>query len=105
MTACGHGELWWADLDDDKVRPVLVLTRSWMAPRLSRVLVAPITTTIREIPVEVAVGSTEGLAVESVVNLDNTQLIGVDRLLEPIGAMDPTRWHEVCNALAHVIAC
>ncbi len=105
MTELGHGQLWWADLDGDKIRPILVLTRSWVAPRLTRVLIAPITTTVRDIPCEVAVDGAEGVAVPSVVNLDNTQLVDTDRLLTRIGSMAPRRWPEVCAAMTHVIGC
>lgn len=38
MKGLGNGQVWWADLE--KVRPVVVLTRSRVAPRLSRVVVA-----------------------------------------------------------------
>ncbi|MGH9005173.1 MAG: type II toxin-antitoxin system PemK/MazF family toxin, partial [Acidimicrobiia bacterium] len=60
MTGLGHGQVWWADLD--KVRPVVVLTRSRVASRLTRVLVAPITTTVRGLATEVALGPPEGVA-------------------------------------------
>lgn len=101
----GHGQLWWADLADDKVRPVLVLTRGWVAPRLSRVLVAPITSRVRGIACEVAVGPNEGVQHGSVANLDNVQLVDRDDLLVLAGRISPTRWDEVCAAMAHVIAC
>ncbi len=68
-------------------------------------LVAPITTTVRDIPCEVSIGKPEGIAPPSVVNLDNTQLIETDRLLERIGVVPWERWHEVCAAMAHVIGC
>ncbi len=103
MRGLGHGQVWWADLD--KVRPVLVLTRASVAPLLSRVLVAPITTTVRDIPCEVAVGSDEGVKDGSVVNLDNVQLVHVTALLHPAGAMATDRWPEVCGAMTHTIGC
>ncbi|MGH9365031.1 MAG: type II toxin-antitoxin system PemK/MazF family toxin, partial [Thermoanaerobaculia bacterium] len=40
----------------DKERPVLVLTRGSAIPYLSRVTVAPLTSTIRGVPSEVALG-------------------------------------------------
>ncbi len=101
----GHGQIWWADLAGDKVRPVLVLTRAWVAPRLSRVLVAPLTTTVRGIPCEVPLGPREGVGRGCVANLDNTQLVESDQLLEQFGAVHPDRWHEVCAAMAHVLGC
>jgi mRNA interferase MazF len=45
----------------DKVRPVLVLTRELVRPHLSRVTVAPITTTVRGLSTEVYVGPANGL--------------------------------------------
>ncbi len=105
MIELGHGQLWWADLDGAKIRPVLVLTRSWIAPKLTRVLVAPVTTTVRGIPCEVWIGPDTGLSRPSVANLDNTQLVETDRLLSPIGALPADRWGEVCAAMAHVIGC
>ncbi len=100
-----HGQIWWADLPGGKIRPVLILTRGWVAQRLTRVLVAPVTSRVRDIPSEVAVGLAEGLAQPSVVNLDNVQLIEVRRLLDVLGGMDSSRWPEVCAAMGHVIAC
>lgn len=103
MKGLGHGQLWWADLD--KVRPVLVLTRATVAPRLHRVLVAPVTSTVRGIGTEVALGEAEGVADGSVANLDNVQLVPVDRLLARAGTLDARRWPEVCDAMAHAIGC
>jgi mRNA interferase MazF len=99
----GHAQVWWADLD--KVRPVVVLTRGRVAERLTRVVVAPITTTVRDLATEVAVGSAEGVADGSVANLDNVQLIDVDRLLRPAGQVGRDRWEELCAAMAAVLGC
>ncbi|MGH8992679.1 MAG: type II toxin-antitoxin system PemK/MazF family toxin [Acidimicrobiia bacterium] len=103
MTGLGHGQVWWADLD--KVRPVVVLTRSRVASRLTRVLVAPITTTVRGLATEVALGPPEGVAGPSVASLDNAQLIPSDCLLRRAGRVDPARWPEFCTAMAKVMAC
>jgi mRNA interferase MazF len=99
----GHGQVWWADLD--KVRPVVVLTRASVAPLLSRVLVAPITTTVRDIPTEVTLDEGAGVAEGSVMNVDNVQLLPVDRLLRRAGAVGEDRWPEVCRAMANAIGC
>lgn len=103
MRGLGHGQVWWADLD--KVRPVLVLTRRSVAPQLRRVLVAPLTTTIRGLPTEVSLGPAEGVAEGSVASLDNTQLLPIDRLLRRAGRVPGPRWPEVCDAMAHTIGC
>lgn len=103
MRGLGHGQVWWADLDT--VRPVVVLTRRSVAPRLHRVLVAPITSTVRDIGSEVAVGRPEGVADGCVANLDNVQLLRVDRLLRRAGEIAPDRWLAFCEAMAHTMSC
>jgi mRNA interferase MazF len=69
----------------DKVRPVLVLTRELVRPHLSRVTVAPITSTIRGLSTEVPVGRDNGLAQDSVVSCDNIVTIPVTALRRQIG--------------------
>lgn len=99
----GHAQVWWADLD--KVRPVVVLTRSTVASRLHRVLVAPITSIDRGLPTEVALGRGEGVRDGSVASLDNTQLVPVARLVRRAGRVDGARWTEFCLAMGKVMAC
>jgi mRNA interferase MazF len=99
----GHGQVWWADLD--KVRPVVILTREAVAGRLARVLVAPVTTTVRGLATEVGLGAPEGLAAGSVASLDNTQLLPVERLLRRAGVISPSRWEEFCRAMGKVMGC
>lgn len=99
----GHGDVWWADLD--KIRPVVVLTRRRVAPRLTRILVAPVTSTVRGLSTEVALGAAEGLRPDCVASLDNIQLIPVRILLKRAGRVAPQRWPEFCQAVAAVIAC
>lgn len=103
MTGLGHGQVWWADLE--KTRPVVILTRSRVAPLLSRVVVAPVTTTVRGLRTEVSLGPDEGVAAGSVANLDNVQVLGVDLLLRQAGSVAPARWGEFCEAMGAVLAC
>lgn len=84
---------------------MVVLTRQRVAPLLSRVLVAPITTTVRDIPTEVPVGPAEGVAEGSVVNLDNAQLVPVGRLLQQSGTVSRKRWGTFCDAMVAVLGC
>lgn len=71
----------------DKVRPVLVLTREVVRPHLSRVTVAPITTTIRGLSTEVPVGPANGLDQDSVVSCDNIVTVPADALGRRIGVL------------------
>lgn len=101
----GDGDVWWADVADEKIRPVVVLTRRRIASRLTRVVVAPITTTVRNIPTEVPLGSAEGVRNGSVANVDNLQLLDTDRLLRRAGRIDTQRWPEFCRAVATMMNC
>ena len=84
---------------------MVVVTRSRVAPRLRRVLVAPITTVVRGLPTEVPLGPEEGVRDGSVANLDNIQLVPVDRLLRRAGVITHARWGEFCVAMRKVMAC
>ena len=69
----------------DKSRPVLVLTRAAVRPYLHRVAVAPITSSIRGLSTEVAVGPANGLDHDCVVSCDNITTIPVTALGRQIG--------------------
>ncbi len=69
----------------DKTRPVLILTREVVRPHLSRVTVAPITSTVRGLSTEVPVGRANGLDHDSVVSCDNIVTIPVTALGNQVG--------------------
>jgi mRNA interferase MazF len=75
----------------DKVRPVLILTRELVRPHLSRVTVAPITSTVRGLSTEIPVGRANGLAQDSVVSCDNIVTIPAAALQLQIGYSLPSQ--------------
>ena len=101
----GHGEIWWAQVPNDKIRPVVVLTRSRVAARLHAVVVAPVTSTARGIATEVALGPAEGVKDGSVANLDNTMLLGQSAFGRKCGQIEPGRWPEFCRAMHKMMGC
>jgi mRNA interferase MazF len=98
-----RGEVWLADLD--KVRPLIVLTRDPMGGLLNSVIAAPVTSTIRGVSTEVAVGADDGLRVPSVANLDNLQLVARTRLVRRVGRATPQTMDEICRSLATATGC
>jgi mRNA interferase MazF len=97
-------EIWQAHLPEPiGSRPVLLLSRDAAYGYLSRVLVVEITTTVRDIPVEVPLGRAEGLSRRSVANCDNLHAIPKARLGERLGALSPTRSPEVKRALGFAL--
>lgn len=104
--AVARGEIWnYRFSAPDKRRPVLVLTRPEVIPLLHTVMVAPITSTRRGLPSEVAVGVEEGLKHDSAVNLDHVQTVERSRLTSYVGTLGPARMREVCRALAIATGC
>jgi mRNA interferase MazF len=75
----------------DKARPVLILTREIVRPHLSRVTVAPITSTIRGLSTEVAVGAGNGPDHESVVSCDNIVTVPTSALGRLVGYLLPAQ--------------
>ncbi len=99
-----QGEVWWAEVED-KRRPVLIVTRTDAAPVLKRLVVAPVTRTVRGIPTEVALGEDEGLAVDCAASFDNLQPVNRHLLTELLGRLRGERSLEVCRALAALGDC
>lgn len=77
--------IWLARLD--KTRPVLVLTREEVRAARRLVTIAPITSTVRGLRSEVAVGPRNGLEHECVANLDSIATIPRESLLRYVGAL------------------
>jgi mRNA interferase MazF len=89
----------------DKARPVLVLTRPSAIGYLSRVTIAPITSTIRGVPSEVAIGPEDGMKQPSAVNLHNVQTVTKGAIGRRVAQLGNERMHEVCRALAFALGC
>lgn len=97
-------EIRWADMPAPiGRRPVLFLTRTPAIKYLNKVIVAQVTTTIRDIPQKVGVGQAEGLKRPSVVNFDNLHLVAKTRLGELIGGLALRRAVEVKRALGYAL--
>jgi mRNA interferase MazF len=95
-----RGEIrWYRFSRPDKKRPVVILTRDSVLEYLGEVTIAPITSTIRDIPSEVALGLADGLPRECAVNLDHVQTVSRARLGGLIATLPSQRMIEVRNAL------
>jgi mRNA interferase MazF len=100
-----RGEVWFATVPGDKRRPVLVLTRDPMGRHLSSVICAPVTSRVRGISTEVALGPENGLAHTSVANFDNVFLLRREHLVRRLGRATDTQVQRACAALAIAVGC
>ena len=98
-----RGDVWLAEFD--KIRPVVVLTRDPMGAFRNAIIAAPVTSTIRGLSTEVLVGPEDGVRMESVVNLDNVQLVAKSRLVRRVGRARPATLTAICVALLSAIDC
>jgi mRNA interferase MazF len=89
----------------DKKRPVVVLTRDSAISYLSSVTVAPITSTIRDVPSEVVLSEEDGMKGACAVNLHNAVTISQDRLGRRVGHLSSSRMNQVCAALRFSLGC
>jgi mRNA interferase MazF len=83
----------------DKARPVLVLTRTAVRSRMTSVTVAPITSRVRGLATEVAVGRQNGLDQASVISCDNITTIHAELLGRHLGALLPAQEDELTAAI------
>jgi mRNA interferase MazF len=100
-----RGEVWFADAPDGRRRPIVILTRDSVLPRLSTILVAPVTTRVRAIPTEIPLGPTHGLAKPCVANLDNITPLRKTALVERVGRLSGAEMRALCSALRFAVAC
>lgn len=89
----------------DKTRPVVVLTRNSAMSHLSKVTVAPITSTIRGVPSEVVLNEQDGMKAPCVVNLHNAITVSQDQLGKRLAQLGSPRMGEICAALQFALGC
>ncbi len=100
MARLRRGEVrWYRFARPDKKRPVVVLTRDSVLEYLGEATVAPITSTMRDIPSEVALGPADGLPHPCAVNLDHVQTVARGRLGALITTLPSRRMAEIRDAL------
>ena len=89
----------------DKSRPALVLTRDSALGYLARITVAPITSTVRGVPSEVALSPDHGMKSVCAINLHNLVTVDKRRLGRRIARLDESKMREVCAALGFALGC
>ncbi|MCB8984471.1 MAG: type II toxin-antitoxin system PemK/MazF family toxin [Ardenticatenaceae bacterium] len=96
-----RGEIrWYTFRQPDKRRPVLILTRDSAIPVLTGITVAPLTTTIRDIPTEVVLTpEVDGVLEVCAVNLDNLQTIPKANIGPLLTILSPEKIQAVEEAL------
>ena len=84
---------------------MLVLSRNEAIPVLNNVVVAPVTSTIRDIPICLPVGRDEGIDHDSVASFDNMAAVPKRLLTTRLGTLGPAGRVAICTALRALADC
>ena len=91
-----RGEVrWYVFSRPDKKRPVLILTRDSALEFLEEVTVAPIATTIRDIPSEVLLTKADGMPRGCAVNFDHLQTVSAGKIGSLIATLSPSKMQQM----------
>jgi mRNA interferase MazF len=95
-----RGEIrWYKFKAPDKKRPVLILTRDSILEYLGEVTVAPITTTVRDIPSEVFLSKQDGMKNDCAINFDHIQTVSKGKIGSLITILSTVKLEQVSEAI------
>ena len=97
--------LWLMETPNEKRRPVLIVSRDEVIPVVNNVVVAPLTSTIRDIPTCIPVGPDEGIDHYSVATFDNLAAVPKSVLTIRLGSLGADGRTMICHALDAMANC
>jgi mRNA interferase MazF len=99
-----RGEIrWYKFKAPDKKRPVLILTRDSVLQYLGEVTVAPITSTVRDIPSEVFLSKQDGMTKDCAINFDHIQTVSKGKIGSLITTLPADKLEQVREAIQFAI--
>lgn len=100
-----QAEIWLMETPNQKRRPVLIVSRNEVIPVLNNVVVAPVTSTIRDIPTCIRVGPDEGIDHDGVATFDNLAAVPKSVLTRRLGQLGVNGPRQICDALDALANC
>ncbi|MFN3216665.1 MAG: type II toxin-antitoxin system PemK/MazF family toxin [Acidimicrobiales bacterium] len=100
-----QAELWLMETPNQKRRPVLVVSRDESIPVLNNIVVAPVTSTLRDIPTCIPVGPEQGIDHDSVATFDNLAAVPKSVLTTRLGQLGVDGRRQICDALDALANC
>jgi len=95
-----RGEVrWYKFKHPDKKRPVVILTRNSILEYLGEVTIAPVTSTIRDIPSEVRLSRLDGMHNVCAINCDHIQTVSKSNVGSMITSLSKEKLSEVRDAI------
>jgi mRNA interferase MazF len=94
---------WYRFGTPDKRRPVVILTRDSAIEYRGELTVAPVTSTIRDIPTEVVLSRQDGVPRDCAVNCDHIQTVAKGKIGSAITTLTADRIEQVRQAVAFAL--
>jgi mRNA interferase MazF len=99
-----RGEVrWYKFAHPDKKRPVLILTRDSILGYLGEVTVAPVTSTVRGIPSEIALSKRDGMRRDCAVNCDHIQTVAKGKIGSLVTTLSNDKMNRVAKAIGFAL--
>jgi mRNA interferase MazF len=95
-----RGEIrWYKFKAPDKKRPILILSRNSILAYLGEVTIAPITSTVRDIPSEVFLSKKDGMQRDCAINFDHIQTVSKGKIGSLITRLPSEKLQKVREAI------
>ena len=94
---------WYTFKAPDKRRPVLILTRNSAIAVLNSVTIAPITSTIRNIPTESVLTEEDGMPKTCAANFDNIQTVPKSNVGDLVARLTARKLRQVTLAVSFAL--
>jgi mRNA interferase MazF len=99
-----RGEIrWYSFQPPDKRRPVFILTRDSIIPFLNEIVVAPVTSSIRDIPSEVLLDVEDGMPQTCVINFDHLYTVSKGKIGKLITTLSVEKLNQVAQAISFAL--
>ena len=100
-----RGEVRWYKFSaPDKKRPVVILTRDSILEYMNEVTVAPITSTVRDIPSEVFLSKHDGMHSDCAINCDHIQTVSKAKIGAVITTLSSEKLIEIQKAIGFALS-
>ena len=95
-----RGEIrWYKFARPNKRRPVLILARDSVLEYLGKVTIAPITSTVRNIPSEVFLSRGDGMSIDCAANCDHVQTVSKGKIGALITTLPASKMVDAGHAI------
>jgi mRNA interferase MazF len=100
-----RGEVRWYKFSaPDKNRPVVILTRNSVLEYMNEVTVAPVTSTVRDIPSEVFLSKLSGMHTDCAINCDHIQTVSKAKIGSLITVLSNEKLIEIQKAVSFALS-